>query len=167
MDFSKPSPHKMQLMDVNHCIRNTIDLSAVTLRKSGILLEVKLDENLPECYMDSLLIEQLMLNLITNAIEELTESEGDKQLLIETAERIQAEGENSIIITVADSGSGVVPELRDKIFDPFFTTKHYGSGIGLSICHRIISDHHGSFHVSTSKWGGALFAAEFPVKKRR
>ncbi len=165
MDFSKPSPHKMQLMNVNQCVRNAVDLSAVTLRKSGVLLELKLNENLPECYMDSLLIEQVMLNLITNAIEELTESEGDKRLLVETAERVLGEGETSIVITVADSGSGVVPELRDKIFDPFFTTKHYGSGIGLSICHRIISDHQGSFHVSTSKWGGALFAAEFPVKK--
>ena len=165
MDFSKPSPHKKQLMDVNQCVRNAVDLSAVTLRKSGVLLELKLNENLPECYMDSLLIEQVMLNLITNAIEELAESQGDKQLLVETAKRIQGEGETFIIISVADSGSGVAPELRDKIFDPFFTTKHYGSGIGLSICHRIISDHHGSLHVSTSKWGGALFAAEFPVKK--
>jgi C4-dicarboxylate-specific signal transduction histidine kinase len=71
----------------------------------------------------------------------------------------------SIVITVADSGSGVASELRGKIFDPFFTTKHYGSGIGLSICHRIISDHQGTLHVSTSKWGGALFTAAFPVKK--
>ncbi len=70
-----------------------------------------------------------------------------------------------IVISVADSGAGVIPELRDKIFDPFFTTKNYGSGIGLSICHRIISDHDGVLRIATSKWGGALFTAEFPVKK--
>ncbi|MCP3888918.1 MAG: PAS domain S-box protein [Desulfobulbaceae bacterium] len=165
MDFSKPSQHKMQLMNVNQCVRDAVDLSAVTMRKSGVALELELDENLPECYMDSQLIEQVMLNLITNAIEELAESDGDKQLLVQTAENILIAGGKSIVITVADSGSGVVTELRDKIFDPFFTTKHYGSGIGLSICHRIISDHNGTLHVATSKWGGALFAAEFPVKK--
>ena len=165
MDFSKPSQHKMQLLNVNRCVREAVDLSAVTLRKSGVVWELKLDDNLPECYLDCQLIEQVMLNLITNAIEELAESQGDRQLLVETAEKRREDGELCIEITVADSGSGVAPELRDKIFDPFFTTKHYGSGIGLSICHRIISDHHGSLHVSTSKWGGALFAAEFPVKK--
>jgi C4-dicarboxylate-specific signal transduction histidine kinase len=165
MDFSKPSQHKMQLLNVNRCVRDAVDLSAVTLRKSGVAWELQLQENLPECYLDCQLIEQVVLNLITNAIEELAESQGDRQLLVKTAEKRRDDGDLFVEITVADSGAGVVPELRDKIFDPFFTTKHYGSGIGLSICHRIISDHHGSLHVLTSKWGGALFAAEFPVKK--
>ncbi|TKB06996.1 PAS domain-containing sensor histidine kinase [Desulforhopalus sp. IMCC35007] len=165
MDFSKPSQHKMQIMNVNQCVKGAVDLSAVTLRKSGVLLELSLNEKLPECYMDSQLIEQMMLNLITNAIEEMTEPEKEKKLLIKTGERTTAAGVQSIVITVADSGSGVASELRGKIFDPFFTTKHYGSGIGLSICHRIISDHQGTLHVSTSKWGGALFTAAFPVKK--
>lgn len=165
MDFSKPSRHKMQVMNVNRCVRNAIDLSAVTIRKSGVSLEAKLDENLPECCLDSQLIEQLVLNLITNAIEELTETKGQRLLSVKTAERKRDGGEMFIVISVADSGSGVAPELRDKIFDPFFTTKNYGSGIGLSICHRIISDHLGTLHIGTSKWGGALFAAEFPVKR--
>jgi PAS domain S-box-containing protein len=165
MDFSKPSQHKMQIVNVNQCVRGAVDLSAVTLRKSGVSLELSLNEKLPECYMDSQLIEQMMLNLITNAIEEMTEPEKEKKLLIKTGERTTAAGVQSIVITVSDSGSGVASELRGKIFDPFFTTKHYGSGIGLSICHRIISDHQGTLHVSTSKWGGALFTAAFPVKK--
>ncbi len=165
MDFSKPGQQQMQLMNVNQCVRNAVDLSMVTLRKSGVALELKLDENLPECYMDNQLIEQVMLNLITNAIEELTESEGERQLEVGTAERGHDDGERFIVISVADSGAGVPAELIDKIFDPFFTTKHYGSGIGLSICHRIINDHHGSLTVSTSKWAGALFEAAFPVKK--
>ena len=165
MDFSKPSRHRMEFMDLNQCIRDAVDLSAVTLRKSGVFLDLKLDENIPECYMDSQLIEQVMLNLITNAIEEMIESQAERLLEVKTAERSQHGGERAIIITVADSGSGVPVDLRDRIFDPFFTTKHYGSGIGLSICHRIISDHHGSLHVSTSQWGGSLFVAQIPVKK--
>jgi PAS domain S-box-containing protein len=165
MDFSKPSQQMMQLMNVNQCVRDAIDLSMVTLRKSRVALELKLDETLPECYMNSQLIEQVVLNLITNAIEELTESEGARQLEVGTAENGHDDGQRFIVVTVADSGSGVPAELGDKIFDPFFTTKHYGSGIGLSICHRIINDHHGSLRVSKSKWGGALFVVELPVKK--
>ena len=164
MDFSKPSRHRMEFMDLNQCIRGAVDLSAVTLRKSGVSLDLKLDENIPECYMDSQLIEQVMLNLITNAIEEMIESPAERLLEVKTAEKSQHGGERAIVITVADSGSGVPVDLRDRIFDPFFTTKHYGSGIGLSICHRIISDHHGSIHVSTSQWGGSLFVAQIPVK---
>ena len=164
MDFSKPSRHIMQLQEVNCCVRNAIELSAVTIRKSGVALELKLAENLPECYLDGQLIEQLVLNLLTNAIEELTEIDGPKHLLVQTSQRSGADGKRHIVLTVADSGAGVALEMRDKIFDPFFTTKNYGSGIGLSICHRIISDHHGVLHVATSEWGGALFTAEFPVQ---
>jgi PAS domain S-box-containing protein len=165
MDFSKPSQQRMQFMNVNKCIENAIDLSAVTIRKSGVSLQTRLEGNLPDCYLDGQLIEQMVLNLITNAIEELTEREGERQLLIKTTKKNAQNGQLIIVIGVADSGAGVIPELRDKIFDPFFTTKNYGSGIGLSICHRIISDHQGVLRIATSKWGGALFTAEFPVKK--
>lgn len=164
MDFSKPNQQKMQLINVNQCIRGAVDLSAVTLRKSGIKLELNLDENISQCYLNKLLIEQVLLNLITNAREELIESEGEKYIEIKTTEGSH-NGQRFISITVADSGSGVPTEMRDKIFDPFFTTKHYGSGIGLSICHRIISDHRGFLHVLPSRWGGAMFVAEFPIKK--
>jgi PAS domain S-box-containing protein len=165
MDFSKPSQQRMQFLNVNKCIGNAIDLSAVTIRKSGVSLQTRLDASLPDCYLDGQLIEQMVLNLITNAIEELTEREGQRQLLIKTTEKKSKDGKLHIVISVADSGAGVIPELRDKIFDPFFTTKNYGSGIGLSICHRIISDHDGVLRIATSKWGGALFTAEFPVRK--
>lgn len=166
MDFSKPSQQRMHLTNVNHCVRDAVDLSVVTLRKSGITMDVQLDENLPECYLECQLVEQVVLNLITNAREELIECQGEKHLAIKTAIRSHYSGERFIVITVADSGPGVPAELQDKIFDPFFTTKHYGSGIGLSICHRIISDHHGFLRIATSKWGGAMFTAEFPVKKK-
>lgn len=165
MDFSKPNQQRMVVTNVNRCVQEAVDLSVVTLRKSGIAMDVQLDERLPECFMDCQLIEQVVLNLITNAREELIECKGEKHVAIKTALRRHYSGEEFIVITVADSGPGVYPEMRDKIFDPFFTTKQYGSGIGLSICHRIISDHHGFLHISTSKWGGALFTVEFPVKK--
>ena len=127
-------------------------------------MNVQLDETLPECYMDCQLIEQVVLNLITNAREELIECQGEKHLEIQTELRHHHNGKTFIVITVADSGPGVSVQVRNKIFDPFYTTKQYGSGIGLSICHRIISDHDGFLHIATSRWGGAMFTAEFPVK---
>jgi signal transduction histidine kinase len=72
-----------------------------------------------------------------------------------------------IIIQVSDSGPGVPLEMRDKILDPYFTTKHEGTGIGLSLCHRIIIDHGGSITVSASKLGGAEFRIEIPIKKHK
>jgi len=164
MDFSKPNQQRMRLTNVNICVKDAVDLSVVTMRKSGITMDVQLDETLPECYMDCQLIEQVMLNLITNAREELIECQGEKHLEIKTALRQHHNGKTFIVITVADSGPGVSAQVRNKIFDPFYTTKQYGSGIGLSICHRIISDHDGFLHIATSRWGGAMFTAEFPVK---
>lgn len=163
MDFSKPARHAMMLMDVNQCVKNAVDLSAVTLRKSEVMLELKLDEKLPECYLDSQLIEQMTMNFITNAIEELIDCQGKKQIEIRTAESSR-NGKRFIALSVADSGQGVPPEQREKIFDPFFTTKDYGSGIGLSICHRIAKDHHGFIVVEKSHLGGTKFVAELPVK---
>ena len=166
MDFSKPNQQRMRLTNVNVCVQEAIDLSVVTMRKSGIVMNVQLDEALPECYMDCQLIEQVVLNLITNAREELIECQGEKQLEIKTGLRHHYNGEKFIVFTVADSGPGVSAEARNKIFDPFYTTKQYGSGIGLSICHRIISDHDGFLSIATSRWGGAIFTAEFPVKTK-
>ena len=65
---------------------------------------------------------------------------------------------------VYDSGPGIPKEAHDKVFDPFYTTKSDGTGIGLSLCHRIITDHGGTMRVETSQWGGAEFVIELPAE---
>jgi len=163
MDFARPGLSKVQLTSANQCIKRAIDLSTTTLRKSGVTLETSLDDNLPKCYLDSQLIEQLMLNLITNAVEALKEHDNEKIIKITTSIKKK---NKFITITVSDSGPGVPHELKDKIFEPFFTTKHYGSGVGLTLCQRIASDHHGHLDVATNSKGGADFIVELPVKKK-
>ncbi|MBW1740917.1 MAG: response regulator [Deltaproteobacteria bacterium] len=160
MDFSRPTAPKLELKDINKAVEDAINLSSVTLRKSGIELEKALALDLPQCYADHHLIEQVILNLITNAAEALKNMNGPKKIEITTSK-----GDNCILITVSDSGPGVPLELRDKIFDPFFTTKNEGSGIGLSLSHRIITDHDGTMRVFTSQWGGAEFRIELPIEK--
>jgi signal transduction histidine kinase len=86
--------------------------------------------------------------------------ETGKTIVVETSVE-----DDHIIIQVSDSGPGVPLEMRHKILDPYFTTKHEGTGIGLSLCHRIINDHGGSLTVTDSEYGGAEFRIEIPIKK--
>ena len=162
MDFSKPSIPKLVLTNINQAIQESINLSSATLRKYGIRIETSLRDDLPQCFTDSHLIEQVLLNLIMNAAQAMENTAGEKMIQI-----ISAREENLILIRVADSGPGVPSMLRKKIFDPFFTTKKDSSGIGLSVCSRIVADHGGSLDVVTSQWGGAEFRVEIPIEKRK
>ncbi|MCD4718100.1 MAG: GHKL domain-containing protein, partial [Desulfobacterales bacterium] len=157
MDFSRPGEPKFVSIDINTPIREAIELSSVSLRKRGVKIEASLAEDLPSCRADSQLTEQLVLNLITNAAEAMKKIDGDKK--IEISSSIE---NNHIIVSISDSGPGVPSNIRDKIFDPFFSTKNDGTGIGLSIAQRIVTDHGGSLTISQSKWGGAEFTIKIP-----
>ena len=160
MDFSRPSEPQLVSIDINTPIREAIGLSSVSLRKRGIKIETSLAEDLPSCRADPQLIEQLVLNLITNAAEAMKTIDGDKK--IEVNSSIE---NNHIIVSISDSGPGVPSNMRDKIFDPFFSTKNDSTGIGLSIAQRIVTDHGGSLTVSQSKWGGAEFTIAIQIAK--
>jgi len=161
MDFSKPGTPAMVLSDLNASAQAAINLSAVTMRRREIQLRASLSPRIPQCYIDPALIEQVILNLITNAAKSFEKSNDNKIIEI-TSFSVN----NRVFLQVSDSGPGVPPELREKIFDPFFTTREDGSGIGLNIAQRIIADHNGSISLGTSKWGGAEFRIELPVEKR-
>jgi PAS domain S-box-containing protein len=158
MDFSKPGEPKFSLIDINLPVTEAVNLTAVMLRKSGIKIASNLAAGLPRCRADQNLLEEMVLNLITNAAEAMKKIESEKKIVITTAPR-----DSSILLTIDDSGPGVREDIRDKIFDPFFTTKNDSTGIGLSLCHRIVSDHGGVLTVSESELGGASFRIEIPV----
>jgi len=160
MDFSRPSEPQLVSIDMNTPIREAIGLSSVSLRKRGIKIEACLSENLPSCRADSQLIEQLVLNLITNAAEAMKTIDGDKRIEIKSSVE-----KNHIIVNISDSGPGVTSDIRNKIFDPFFSTKNDSTGIGLSIAQRIATDHGGSLTLSESKWGGAEFTIAIQIAK--
>lgn len=162
LDFSKPTVPRMVLIDINQSLNNVINLTAVTLRKADIQVAVSLSKNLPSCYGDITLIEQVFLNLIQNAARALKEVSGNKKIAI-TSYAV----DNQICIAVSDSGPGVPEELKEKIFDPFFTTNPDGSGIGLSIAQRIVTDHNGTLTVVPGELGGAHFTVSLPIEKRK
>ncbi len=161
MDFSKPSAPKFVMTEINKSIEDAILLSSVALRKREIRIKKVLDDHLPQCYIDPQLMEQVILNLITNAAESMKEVDGEKKIEVTSS----FEKEN-ILIKISDSGPGVPDEIKDKVFDPFYTTKNGSTGIGLSLCHRIVSDHGGFLDLSNSKWGGAQFTINIPVKRK-
>jgi PAS domain S-box-containing protein len=162
MDFSKPGAPRMVRTDINKSLEEAIELSSVTMRKNGIKFEKSLAADLPQCYADPHLIEQVVLNLITNAARAMEKStNGNKRVEIKSSAQ-----NNTLCIQVADAGPGVPSELREKIFDPFFTTKDDGSGIGLNIAQRIVADHNGSISLGSSRWGGAEFKIELPIERR-
>jgi PAS domain S-box-containing protein len=160
MDFSKPGELKLILRDINEPIKEAVDLSSVTLRKSGIHIEKALDHRLPLCYIDPPLLEEVVLNLITNAADAMRDTTEDKRIRV-----VSSKAQNNVLIQVADSGPGIPQHIQDKVFDPFFTTKSDSSGIGLSLSHRIISDHGGSIDIDVSDLGGAEFTIALPIPK--
>jgi PAS domain S-box-containing protein len=162
MDFSKPSEPKFAIIDINEPISDAVNLTAVTMRKSGIKIDTLLSNEIPHSCADKNLIEEMVLNLLNNAAEAMKTMDAGKRIVV--ASFVE---DDNIIIRVSDSGPGVPRDIRDKILDPYFTTKHEGTGIGLSLCLRIISDHGGSITVSDSELGGAEFRVEIPIKQHK
>jgi len=158
MDFSKPGEPNFYAASINGPVAEAINLTAVTLRKCNIILEKNLSPDLPDCRLDPQLIEEVILNLINNAADAMKGLQGEKKIKIASSL-----ANDCVIVRVLDSGPGVPPEVRDKLFDPFFTTKPDSTGIGLSICHRIITDHRGTLSVQKSEWNGAEFIISIPA----
>jgi PAS domain S-box-containing protein len=162
MDFSKPSEPKFLQININQPILNAINFSSVTLRKAGIEVNMSLAEDLPQCDADPHLIEQVILNLITNAKEAMKKTVTKKAIHVSSSLR-----SDQITVTVSDVGPGIPLYMRKRIFDPFYTTKDGNTGIGLSLCYRIIVDHGGSLTVRDSDLGGAEFKIELPLKREK
>jgi signal transduction histidine kinase len=162
MDFSKPGQPQFVMTDLNHYIDEVTKLTAMTLRKNEIRLVKKLDPTLPKCFAEPHLIEQVILNLVTNAAEAMRGTTGDKMIELSTEN-----SNNLIVITVTDTGPGIPIAHQSKIFDPFYTTKINSSGIGLSICHRIIIDHGGTLKLNSPPNKGAQFTIELPLNNQR
>ncbi len=157
LDFARPGTPRFDMAGINGPIQDALKLTMVMLRKSDIAVETALAEDLQPVHIDVQQMEQVLLNLITNAAEALKSSPGERRIAIRTFAE-----EQSVVVQFSDSGDGIPPEQYDTIFDPFYTTKKDGSGIGLSIVRRIVADHRGRITAGRSVWGGALFEIRLP-----
>ncbi len=162
MDFSKPIEPRFILTDITKPIDDAVNLCRTTYRKCGITIENNILTNpLPPCYAEPHLIEEVILNLINNAADALKEIETTKKIKITT--KLESD---TIQISVSDSGPGLSQKIIRRIFEPFYTSKSNSTGIGLSLCQRIITDHGGTLVAGNSPLGGAEFIINIPTKPR-
>lgn len=145
---------------INQVLDDTLELRGYELRVRGIDLRRDYDEQIPETMADAHQLQQVFLNLITNAEQAMEASQRKMRLTVRT--RRAAEG---IRIEVEDTGPGIPPNLLERIFNPFFTTKPTGSGtgLGLSISLGIVREHGGRIWGENARRGGARFVIELPV----
>jgi len=129
-------------------------------RNRPIEVYTELDENLPPVPADRVQLQQVMINLIKNAIDAM-DSVTDRNRILRI--RSMLNGSKGVLITVEDSGVGFAPQNIDRIFSAFFTTKRDGMGLGLAICRSIIESHGGSLSASPGYPHGAVFRIVLPV----
>lgn len=158
MNFAKPTEPKFKLIELSGPLNEALGLTRVTLNKKGITLQKDFADGLPRCYAEPHLIEEVILNLLNNGAEALAPLDGERCIRIQTRQQ-----EDEIVLSVEDNGPGIPRDIREKIFEPFFTTKQNSTGIGLSLCHRILTDHRGTLKVSRSDLGGAHFEIRLPI----
>jgi PAS domain S-box-containing protein len=146
--------------DLNQVLQDTLELRRYSLRTHQIEVESDYDPELPLTWADSFQLQQVVLNLLTNAEQALRNHGGEKRITLRT----RREGE-LIVASIADSGPGIPPDALDRIFNPFFTTKAVGegTGLGLSISDAIIREHGGQIRVSSLLGEGATFTVELPI----
>ncbi|SHG95337.1 trifunctional serine/threonine-protein kinase/ATP-binding protein/sensor histidine kinase [Bradyrhizobium erythrophlei] len=148
----KAPPHKDSL-EINEVILEVIALTSREIEKNGISAQTQLAESLPAIQGDRVQLQQVILNLLINAIEAISEmSEGPRELQICTAK-----ADPGVLVSVRDSGPGLTPESVERLFESFYTTKPGGLGMGLSICRSIIEAHGGRLWASANEPRGAVF----------
>jgi two-component system NtrC family sensor kinase len=160
LTFARQRPAERMEADLNVIVTDTIALREYALRAAQIELDVMLDPDLPRTWADPFQLQQVVLNLVGNAEQALTEWTGVRRIVVWT--RRDA---NRLVIGVSDTGPGIAAEQRDRIFNPFYTTKPVGqgTGLGLSISDGIVREHGGHLRVESQPGGGATFLIELPL----
>jgi C4-dicarboxylate-specific signal transduction histidine kinase len=159
-ELIKKAPPRKDWVDVNEAIREVIELTHGEAVKNGASVQTALGKGLPLIEGDRVQLQQVVLNLIINAVQAMCAvADGPRELFITTA---QAEP-NGVLVTVKDSGPGLSPASLENLFAPFYTTKPGGLGMGLSICRSIIEAHGGRLWVTANLPQGAVFNFTVPT----
>ena len=157
--FARRSEPRHEPLDLNVVVARTLRLRAYQLSSSRIAVRQSLQEGLPPVIGDARQLQQVCLNLVTNATQAMAAAAGGT-LAVST----RAEG-GQVVLEVADSGPGVPPELRTRIFEPFFTTKKEGegTGLGLSVSYGIVTAHEGRIEIAETSTRGTTFRVSLPA----
>ena len=153
----KKAPPRKDRFDLNGAVTEVVELARSAVTKHGVSLQMRLAEELFVVQGDRVQLQQVILNLILNAIEAMSSVDGPRELLISTEQR-QTNG----LVSMRDSGPGIDPEKLERVFEAFYTTKSNGVGIGLSICRSIIDAHGGRLWIEANEPRGATFQFTVP-----
>jgi PAS domain S-box-containing protein len=157
--LAKKSPVQMSQVDLNEVIHSVIAVTRSEVERNRIALRTELDAGLPAIQADRVQIQQVVLNLIMNAIEAMTDSEA-RELLVSSGQTTP----QAVLVSVFDTGSGVDPQSVEHLFEPFYTTKNGGMGMGLAICRSILETHGGRLSARANEPHGAIFEFELPIE---
>jgi signal transduction histidine kinase len=157
--FKKDARNRTSL-DINDLIGEALALTRGDLKRHRILVQAEPNEQLPPVRGDRIQLQQVLLNLVTNAIDSMAAKDGARVLRV----RSQVDDGGGVIVSVADTGTGIGSQELERIFNPLFTTKSGGMGMGLSICRSIIEAHDGQLWVAPNKPEGAVFQFMLPAE---
>lgn len=146
------------LEDPRAVIEDAAQLGLIGTSQRGIRFALDAPEEIEPLLIDRVQIQQVVQNLVRNAVEVLDDWDGDRQIRLELTET----ADRALSVQVSDSGPGVAPELKDRLFDPFVTTKANGMGIGLSMSRTIVEAHGGRLFERGNAWGGATIGFILP-----
>jgi C4-dicarboxylate-specific signal transduction histidine kinase len=153
-ELIKKAPSRKDSMDINEAIREVSELTRREAVQTGVSVQMHLAEGLPLIHGDRVQLQQVVLNLIINAIEAMSGIDaGERALLISTG-KVEPDG---ILVAVRDTGPGLARATFDRLFEAFYTTKPGGLGMGLSICRSIIEAHGGRLWAEANEPRGAVF----------
>ncbi len=161
LNFSRPTMPDIKEININSLIPSTLDMVSSIMKRKEIKIELKLLENLPTVSADSKQMQQVMINLLTNAADAI-KSKG--KITIETYTESAAKGTHMMaVLLISDTGVGISPEDITKMFNPFFTRKPDGTGLGLPITQRILHQHGGIIDVESKLGEGSSFYIKLPI----
>jgi PAS domain S-box-containing protein len=158
-DHIKKAPPRKDRFDLNEAIKEVLLLAQSAITEHDVLVEADFAEGLLAVDADRVQLQQVVLNLILNAVEAMASVEADVRRLFIRTERCLKDG---VLVAVRDSGPGIAPDHLDRVFEAFYTTKSNGVGIGLSICQSIISAEGGRLWAAANKPRGAIFQFTLP-----
>jgi two-component system sensor histidine kinase DctS len=158
--FVRRSEPKCEPVDLNAILREAVGLVEPDAQRRGVSIHQDLAEDLPTVAADPVMIEQVAVNLIRNGMDAMADApRAQRNLHLGT--RLQ---DGMLILSVADRGKGIPPEVAEKLFAPFFTTKEEGMGMGLNICRSIAELHRGRLSFEDNPGGGTIFNFSLPVQ---
>ena len=153
------TPPRRDRFEMNDAIREVIELALNEAEKNDVLVRSQLAEHLPMIEGDRIQLQQVVLNMVVNAIEAMSQAHAEPRELLIGTEKAESE---SVVVSIRDFGPGLPPELAQRVFESFYTTKSGGMGMGLSICRSIVEAHRGHVWTKPNSPCGAIFGFTLP-----